>query len=70
MLPGHPAQGCSSGLSWVNETQTVSSRRTFHPDVAVSLEMVVSGFPRVAVMTEQRDGRPGTHRDVSDTFFI
>lgn len=43
---------------------------TFDTHVAVSLEVVVGGFPGVAVVTEQRDRRPGAHRHVSYTFLI
>ncbi|RLV91613.1 hypothetical protein DV515_00014058 [Chloebia gouldiae] len=45
-------------------------RLTFDADVAVPLEVVVSSFPGVAVVTQQRDRRPGTHGDVSHTFLI
>lgn len=45
-------------------------RLTFDADVAVSLEVVVGSFPGVAVMTQQCDRWPGTHRDVPHTFLI
>lgn len=42
----------------------------FDADVAVPLEVVVRGFPGVAVVPQQRDRRPGAHGDVSHTFLI
>lgn len=43
---------------------------TFDADVAVSLEVVVGGLPGVAVMPQQRDGRPGAHGHVSHTLLV
>lgn len=50
--------------------QTIRSRLTFYPDITVSLKVVVSSFPRIAIMTQQCDRWPWTHRDISYTFFI
>lgn len=43
---------------------------TFNSDVTVPLEVVIGSFPRVTVLTQKSEGRPGTNLHVTNTFLI
>lgn len=53
-----------------NITQTCDEPLTFDPDVAVPLEVVVGGFPGVAVVAQECDRWAGPYGDVTHSFLV
>lgn len=57
-------------MKCIPDPATRVEQLTFDPDVAVPLEVVVGGFPGVAVVAQERDGRARPDGDVAHSFLI
>lgn len=57
-------------IKFIPHPATRAEHLTFDPDVAVPLEVVVGGFPGVAVVAQERDGRARPDGDVAHSFLV